>query len=59
MSTRASDVVAYIDTTSSFELKFRIEIVGGNRIEIAVTLALCPGIMGSFPPQAQGPISQR
>ncbi len=24
----------------------------------AVTLALCPGVMGSFPPQAQGPMSE-
>ncbi len=33
MGTRASD----IDATSSFGLKFRIEIVGGNRIEVAVS----------------------
>ena len=31
MGTRASYVVAYINTTSSFETKLRIEIVGGNR----------------------------
>ncbi len=37
MGTRVSDVVAYIDATSSFGLKFRIEIVGGNRIEVAVS----------------------
>ncbi len=34
MGKRASDVVAYIDATSNFGLKFRIEIVGGNRIEV-------------------------
>ncbi len=37
MGTRASDVVAYIDETSSFGLKFRIETVGGNSIEVAVS----------------------
>ncbi len=37
MGTRASDVVAYIDATSSFGLKFRIEIAEGNRIEVAVS----------------------
>ncbi len=36
MGMRASDVVAYIDATSSSGLKFRIEIVGGNRIEVGV-----------------------
>ncbi len=45
MGTRASDVVVYMDATSSFGLKFRIEIVGGNRIEVAVSShrSLCFG----------------
>ncbi len=37
MGTRASDIAAYIDATSSFELKFRIEIIGGNRREVTVS----------------------
>ncbi len=37
VGTRASNVVAYIDTTSSFGVKFRMEKVGGNRIEVAVS----------------------
>ncbi len=37
MGTRASDVVAYIDAKSSFGLKFWIELVGGNRTEVAVS----------------------
>ncbi len=36
MGTRAGDIVTYIDATSSFGLKFMIEIVVGNRIEVAV-----------------------
>ena len=38
VGTRASDVVAYINATSSFGVKSRIEIVGGNRIKIAVSI---------------------
>ncbi len=38
LGTRASAVITYVDTTSSFGLKFRIEIVGGNRVEIALRL---------------------
>ncbi len=34
---RTRDVAAYIDATSSFGLKLRIEIIGGNRIEVAVS----------------------
>ena len=37
MGTRASDVVAHVGATSSFGLTFRIEVVGGNRVEIAVS----------------------
>ena len=37
VGTRASDVVACINATSSFGVKSRIEIVGGNRIGAAVS----------------------
>ena len=37
MGTRASDVITYIDATSSFGVKFRIEKVGGDRIEGAIS----------------------
>ncbi len=37
MGPRASDVVAYKDATSNCGLKFRIEIVEGNRIEFAIS----------------------
>lgn len=33
--TITNDVMAYIDATSGFELKFRIKMIGGNRVEIA------------------------
>lgn len=36
MGTRASDVVSHVCGASSFQLKLRIEIVGGNRVEIFV-----------------------
>lgn len=34
---RVSDVVVYVGVIFSFGLKFRIEIVGGNRVEIVVS----------------------
>ena len=37
MGTRASNIVAYIYTTSSFGLKLRIEKVGGDREGTAVS----------------------
>ena len=37
MATRTSDIVAYIDATSSFSLKTRIEKVGGNSKRIVVS----------------------
>ena len=37
VGTRASDVVAYIDATSSFGVKCRIDKVGWDRIEVAVS----------------------
>ncbi len=36
MGTRASNVIAYIDATTSFGVKFGKEKVGGNRIEVAL-----------------------
>ncbi len=35
--TRVKDVVAYINTTAGFGFELRIETVGGNIIEIAVS----------------------
>ncbi len=37
MGTRASNVIAYIDATSSFGVKIRIEKIGLNIIEVAVS----------------------
>ncbi len=35
MGTRASNLIAYINATTSFGVKFRIKNVGGNRIDVA------------------------
>ncbi len=37
MGTKASNTIAYIDATTSFGVKFRIEKLGGNRIEVHVS----------------------
>ena len=38
VGTRASDVVGYINANSSFGMKFRIEVVGGNRVKVAISI---------------------
>lgn len=37
MGARASDVIVYIEETFSFVVKFRIEKVEGDRIQVAVS----------------------